>query len=70
MHVRRRVWIALMVGAFTVGTAHGTTVRALTNRAMTDTADVIATGRCVGLRSTWQGRTLVTIATIAVNETL
>jgi hypothetical protein len=75
MTCMRRVWIAFVVGVFTVGmftvgTAHGATVRALSNKAMAESADVIARGRCVGLRSAWQGRTLVTLATIAVAETL
>src|SRR5690242_16311605 len=70
MYLIRRIWIALIVGMCTVATAHGTTLRALTNQEMAQSAAVIATGKCVGLRSAWQGRTLVTIATIAVSETL
>ena len=65
-----RMWIALVVGVFTVSSAHGTTLRALSNKEMAQSAAVIATGKCIGLRSAWQGRTLVTIATIAVSDTI
>jgi hypothetical protein len=51
-------------------TASATTATALTNRALAEGADVIATGRCVGVRSAWEGRTLVTVATIAVSDVL
>jgi hypothetical protein len=70
MYLVRRMWIALIVGMCTIATAHGTTLRSLTNKEMAQSAAVIATGKCVALRSAWQGRTLVTIATIAVSETL
>jgi hypothetical protein len=63
------VGIALVLGTF-ASLAEASTAVALSNKALTDTADVIATGRCVDVRSAWQGRTLVTIATIAVTETL
>ena len=49
---------------------HATTVVALSNRALTENASVIATGRCVELHTAWEGRVLVTVATIAVADVL
>lgn len=56
--------------ALAVGTAHATTALALSNRAMTDAAALILTGRCVEVRSAWEGRTLVTLATLDVTDVL
>lgn len=47
-----------------------TTAVSLSTEALTAGADVIVTGRCVGVRSAWEGRTLVTVATVAVGEAL
>jgi hypothetical protein len=51
-------------------TAGATTVVSLSNEALAINADLIVIGRCVGLQSVWEGRTLVTVATIVVGETL
>ena len=50
--------------------ADATTAVTLSNRALTDGAEIIATGRCTGLRTVWEGRTLVTVATVAVDDVL
>ena len=43
--------LAMLAGA----TIHATTVVALSNRALTENASVIAIGRCVEVRSAWEG---------------
>ena len=58
--------LAMLAGA----TIHATTVVALSNRTLTENASVIATGRCVDLRTTWEGRVLVTVATISITDVL
>ncbi len=58
--------LAMLAGV----TIHATTVVALSNRALTENASVIATGRCVDLRTTWEGRILVTVATISITDVL
>ena len=50
--------------------AHATTARRLSDEELTSTASVIVIGRCTAVRSVWEGRTLVTVATIAVEEAL
>jgi hypothetical protein len=47
-----------------------TTARRLSNQQLAQDADVIAIGRCLETRSVWEGRTLLTLATVAVAETL
>ena len=51
-------------------TAEATTVSAMSDRALAETADVIVVGRCTSVRSAWEGRTLVTFATIEVSESI
>jgi hypothetical protein len=58
----------LLVGA--VAAAEATTAITLSTLALTEGAEVIATGRCTGLRTVWEGRTLVTVATVAVDDVL
>lgn len=68
----RRCLALSLVLSFTIaaGTAQATTALALSNRAMTDAAALILTGRCVEVRSAWEGRTLVTLATLEVTDVL
>ncbi len=69
----RRSWLtwAAALAALAAATPAGaTTAVALSNRAMAEGAEVIATGRCVDVRSVWEGRTLVTLATIALDDVL
>jgi hypothetical protein len=47
-----------------------TTARALSDQELAQTASVIAIGRCAEIKSAWEGGTLVTLATIAVEESL
>lgn len=68
--MRNSMMLALAVLYLAPVTAGATTVRALTTEAMTTDAEVIAVGRCVDVRTEWQGRVLVTLATIEVSETL
>jgi hypothetical protein len=51
-------------------TASATTVRALTTAEMAAGAEVIAVGRCVSVAPVWEGRVLVTRATVEVVESL
>jgi hypothetical protein len=50
--------------------AAATTAQRLSREALTRTAEVIVVGRAVDQRSRWLGRNLVTLVTIAVDETL
>ncbi|MCI0660989.1 MAG: hypothetical protein L0220_07945 [Acidobacteria bacterium] len=47
-----------------------TNVTGLTMGEMAQGAERIVTGQCLGTRSTWVGRTLYTIATVQVSETI
>jgi hypothetical protein len=63
--------IALLAAMLAIGSPAGaTTARQLTNAELAVTADIIAIGRCTGVRSEWEGRSLVTVATVEVQETL
>ena len=67
----RRLLSALLAGAaLWPASAGATTVRALTTSALVAEAEVIAIGECVDLTTAWEGRTLVTRATIQVGESL
>ena len=71
MPVRRCLALALVLSfALSAAPAWATTARALSNRAMTEAAALILTGRCVDVRSAWEGRTLVTLATVEVTDVL
>lgn len=50
--------------------AFATTAIRLSNEAMAATADVIAIGTAIDVHSAWEGRTLVTVVTVKVNESL
>lgn len=61
---------ALLAMVFSSTALDASTVVALTNRAMTDQSLVIATGRVTAVRSAWEGRTLVTLATVELDDVL
>ena len=42
----------------------------LTNRQLTEQADLVAIGQCVESRSQWLGRDLVTVATVSLSEVI
>ena len=50
--------------------AWATTARLFSNEALATEADAIVIGRCVDVRTRWVGRTLVTVATVEVKESL
>jgi hypothetical protein len=50
--------------------AWATTARLLSNEELATEADAIVIGRCVDVRTMWIGRTLVTVATVEVDESL
>ena len=54
----------------TFGTPDTTLAVALSFDDMIDQSDVIAVGNCVDTKSVWVDRTLVTLATVSVSETL
>jgi hypothetical protein len=54
----------------TLGTPDTTLAVALSVQDMTSQSDVIAIGNCVETKSVWVDRTLVTLATISVSESL
>lgn len=54
----------------TLGTPDTTLAVALSLEDMVNQSDVIAIGNCVETRSVWVDRTLVTLATVSVSETL
>lgn len=66
----RGLFVSLLLLCALHAPVGATTVVALSNEALAVNADLIVVGRCVGLQSVWEGRTLVTVATIAVGETL
>ena len=71
MSIRRCLALTLtLTFALSAASASATTARALSNRTMTEVAALILTGRCLDVRSAWEGRTLVTRATIDVTEIL
>lgn len=61
---------ALLAALLSTGTLHASTAIALSNQAMTDAALVVATGRVSAVRSAWEGRTLVTLATVELGDVL
>jgi hypothetical protein len=50
--------------------AFATTALRLSNDAMAASADVIAIGTAIDVQTVWEGRTLVTVVTLKVNESL
>jgi hypothetical protein len=62
--------LSALILAVTVASLEATTARALSEQELATGAEIIAIGRCTSLRSTWEGRTLVTVATVAVDEVL
>ena len=67
LHSRAVAALALVVWS---AAAEATTARRLSDEELAMTASVIAIGRCTALRSVWEGRTLVTLATVAVEEAI
>lgn len=65
-----RVFGTLLLLCMSGLVGEATTALMLSNQALTDGADVILTGRCVALQPTWEGRTLVTVATVEVSDAL
>jgi len=54
----------------TLGTPDTTLAVALSLEEMVNQSDVIAIGNCVSTQSVWVDRSLVTLATVSVNETI
>jgi hypothetical protein len=50
--------------------AHATTVRELNDQELVEQSQSVVLGRCAGLRTVWEGRSLVTIATVEIAEVL
>jgi hypothetical protein len=65
-----RVFLGLLVAAAVVPAAWATTAVERTEGDMVQEAALIVTGHCTHLQSQWVGRTLVTLATIQVTESL
>ena len=66
-------WLAsgMLLGMMlTAGRADATTALPLSNRTLAESASLIVTGRCISLRTAWEGRTLLTLATVEVTEVL
>jgi hypothetical protein len=74
MKSRRCVSVCCLVAALALpGSAAAQEVAVasrLTNRQMTEQADLVAIGQCVETRSQWLGRDLVTLATVSLNEVM
>jgi hypothetical protein len=51
-------------------TAEATVALRLSNQELAQEAELIVIGRCLEVRTAWEGRTLVTLATISVTEVL
>ena len=69
MKVNASALLLLFIVAFSPA-AWATTARLFSNEALAVEADAIVIGRCVDVRTTWIGRTLVTAATVEVKESL
>jgi len=65
-----RLYGTIVLLLFAVVAADATTAVTLSNRALTEGAEIITTGRCTDLKTVWEGRTLVTVATVAVDDVL
>ena len=50
--------------------SEATTARELSNEVLTAQATAIVSGRCTSIRTTWNGRVLMTMATIQVTDRL
>ena len=61
---------AAIVVALAGGDLLATTVRTMSNRELTEQADVVVIGKGATMRTAWQGRTLFTLVTVTVAETL
>jgi hypothetical protein len=66
--LRRTLYVLAVFGA--VASIEATTARQLSDEELATSSEIIAIGRCTSLKSVWEGRTLVTVATIAVDEGL
>lgn len=64
------VWSTALAAMLLGSPADATTAIALSNQALAVDATLIVTGRCTEVRSAWEGRTLVTLATVAVTDVL
>lgn len=65
-----RAVLGLLVAALAVPAVWATTAVERTESDMIQEAAIIVTGHCAHLQSRWVGKTLVTLATIQVSETL
>jgi hypothetical protein len=65
-----KAFTGFLVAVLAVSTAWATTAVERTEGDMVQESAVIVTGHCTHLQSQWVGRTLVTLATIQVSETL
>ena len=70
MRIAGRIGLLVTTLVLAPSLGHATTAIALSNEAMALGADVIATGRCVEVRSAWEGGTLVTLATVALTDVI
>ena len=61
--------VALALAVYS-STIEATTARRLSDEELALSSSVIAIGRCTSVKSVWEGRTLVTIATVTVEEAL
>lgn len=62
--------LGLLLVAIAATPASATIAQRLSNRSLAEQAEVIVIGRCTEVRTAWEAGTLVTLATISVNEAL
>lgn len=68
---RTRAWaLAALAIVLCSSIVEATLARRLSDQELATTASIIAVGRCTSLQSVWEGRTLVTLATVAVEEAI
>lgn len=58
------------LGILLLPALHATTAVQMDTADLTKEAETIVLGKCVSLRAVWEGRVLVTVATVTVSETL
>ena len=69
-HVRNRLGMAIGLTLLLGGTTWATQLVPLSEAELAQRSSLIVIGQCTEVRSAWMGRRLMTLATVAVRETL
>ena len=69
-HLRIRLGLAISLTLLLGGASRATQLVPLDEAQLVERSSLIVIGQCTEVRSTWMGRRLMTLATVAVRETL